>query len=77
MSIAPIGLRALNIVKRLLPEPVRPEVPWPLLPAAVDPRETRTIMRAQSILSGPLIGACPPLTAEQAADVLKWAGEKL
>lgn len=64
----------LRSVRRLLPDPIRPDKPWPLLPGAVDPSHTLRISRAQSILSGPLIGACPPLTIEQANDVLKWAG---
>jgi len=37
-----------------------------------DTTETALRMRAQSILSGALIGQCPPLTAEQAADVIAW-----
>lgn len=63
--------------RRLLPEPIRPDKPWPLLPPAIDPKDTQRIQRAQSLLSGPLIGACPPLTIEQANDVLRWAGVKL
>lgn len=66
-----------RILRRLIPDPIRPAKPWPLLAAAVRPNETQAIMRAQSILSGPLIGACPPLTIEQAHDVLRWAGETL
>lgn len=46
---------------------------WPSqLAAPVDPADTQAIMRAQSILSGALIGQCPPLTLDQARDVLAW-----
>jgi len=68
-------LQFRRVLARVIPQPARPDKPWPTLPGAIDPAETRTIMRAQSILSGPLIGACPPLTIEQARDVLRWAGE--
>lgn len=47
---------------------------WTMLPPPVCALETRDIMRAQSILSGPLLGQCPPLSLEQARDVLAWAG---
>jgi hypothetical protein len=47
-------------------------VRWGELSAPVDPEETRTCMRAQSILSGPLIGQCPPLPIDQARDVIAW-----
>lgn len=47
---------------------------WPPLAAPVLVNETQAIMRAQSLLSGTIIGACPPLTYSQARDVLKWAG---
>jgi hypothetical protein len=52
---------------------------WGALSAPVDPDETMRCMRAQSILTGSLIagdlcpsGACPPLTLDQANDVLAW-----
>jgi hypothetical protein len=68
---------SLRTLRRLIPEPVRPSKPWPLLPGATRPEETQVRMRAQSLLTGELIGgACPPLTYEQACDVLRWAGEK-
>lgn len=84
------NIRILKVVERLCPKPVRPSKPWPLLAAAVLPADTRRIQRAQSILSGPImalgrgvdaegnvepIGQCPPLTPEQAQDVLRWAGD--
>lgn len=54
------------------PAPARPLV-WPNnLSEPVDPLETHDRMRAQSILSGPIIGQCPPLTLAQARDVLNW-----
>lgn len=37
-----------------------------------DTDDTALRMRAQSILSGPLLGQCPPLTTDQARDVLAW-----
>ena len=46
--------------------------PWERLSAPVDPLDNVHIARAQSILSGPELGVCPPLTAEQARDVLNW-----
>lgn len=45
---------------------------WQPLSAPVDPQETLLRSRAQSILSGGEIGQCPPLTIEQARDVLAW-----
>jgi hypothetical protein len=45
---------------------------WGPLAAPVDPLETQLRARAQSILSGPLIGQCPPLSIEQARDVVAW-----
>jgi hypothetical protein len=54
-------------------EPHARSLVWPNnLSAPVDPMETHDRMRAQSILSGPIIGQCPPLTLEQARDVLRW-----
>jgi len=47
-------------------------VAWGQLAAPIFPDETMAIMRAQSILSGPDLGQCPPLTIEQARDVLAW-----
>ena len=83
--------RLLRVVSRLCPQPVRPDKPWPLLPAAIDPYETMAIQRAQSLLTGPTLaigrgvdehgnkeptGSCPPLTIDQARDVLRWASVK-
>jgi hypothetical protein len=34
--------------------------------------ESAICVRAQSILSGSLVGQCPPLTLAQARDVLAW-----
>lgn len=45
---------------------------WGALAAPVLPEETQLRMRAQSILSGGEIGQCPPLTLDQARDVLAW-----
>lgn len=45
---------------------------WGQLSAPVDPADTLICMRAQSALSGPELGQCPPLTVEQARDVLAW-----
>lgn len=45
---------------------------WSELPAPIFPDETDLRMRAQSILSGPDLGQCPPLTLEQARDVIAW-----
>ncbi len=50
----------------------RPTWLWPPLSEPVMPAETDARIRAQSILSGPLIGACPPLSLDQARDVLRW-----
>lgn len=69
----------MTVVRRLLrmvpmaakPLPPAPGV-WGRLSTPVDPGETQTCIRAQSILSGPLIGACPPLSIDQARDVLAW-----
>ena len=66
--------KLLRIVK---PRPVAPpqrygEAPIERLAAPVHMADNMLIQRAQSILSGPIIGACPPLTVEQARDVLRW-----
>ena len=47
---------------------------WPAdLGKPIDPQETQDRIRAQSILTGSLIGGvCPTLTIEQARDVLAW-----
>ncbi|GLQ96434.1 hypothetical protein [Dyella mobilis] len=45
---------------------------WSELAAPVFPDETQMRMRAQSILSGGEIGQCPPLTLDQARDVIAW-----
>jgi hypothetical protein len=50
---------------------------WSMLAPPVDPLETTIRARAQSLLSGGLIGQCPPLTLDQARDVLRWAGERI
>ena len=53
--------------------------PWPSeLQTPTDPMDNVLRYRAQSILSGSLLGgtACPPLTTEQAADVLRWAEQR-
>jgi hypothetical protein len=52
----------------------RPFVPWGPLSAPIDPEETRLREQAQSILTGPELGVCPPLTLDQALDVLRWSG---
>ena len=52
----------------------RPFIRWGHLSAPVDPEETRLRYLAQSVLSGPEVGQCPPLTLDQALDVLRWAG---
>ena len=63
----------LSVVDRATPPPrVERGGPWGMLPEPVLPGETQIIQRAQSLLSGPLIGACPPLTLQQAQDVLRW-----
>lgn len=41
-------------------------------PVRTDVAETALRVRAQSLLSGPPIGQCPPLSIEQARDVLAW-----
>lgn len=56
----------------LLAEVTTREKQWGELAAPVFPDETHLRMRAQSILSGGEIGQCPPLTLEQARDVLAW-----
>ncbi len=52
------------------------EARWGVLSAPVDPEETRLCMRAQSILSGPDLGQCPPLDIKKALDVLAWYAPK-
>ena len=51
-----------------------PFIPWGPLSPPINPDDTRLMYMAQSILTGPDIGVCPPLTLEQAHDVLRWAG---
>lgn len=41
-------------------------------PVRIDVAETALRVRAQSLLSGPPIGQCPPLSIAQARDVLAW-----
>lgn len=66
--------KLLRIVKPKLVTPALRygEAPVERMAAPVHPSETMVIQRAMSILSGPIIGACPPLTIEQARDVLRW-----
>ena len=46
---------------------------WPNnLPQPVDPLDNTIMARAQSILTGALIGVCPLLTVEQSRDVIAW-----
>jgi len=46
---------------------------WEKLPGAYfDPADNALIARAQSALTGPEIGVCPPLTVQQARDILSW-----
>jgi hypothetical protein len=52
----------------------RPFVPWGPLTPPVNPEDTRLRYLAQSVLTGPELGVCPPLTLDQAIDVLRWAG---
>jgi hypothetical protein len=55
----------------------RPEfAPWGRQAPPIFPHETADMMRAQSILSGGEIGQCPPLTLDQARDVLAWHEER-
>lgn len=61
----------LRLVDTTQPRPAVAKT-WGPLAAPVDPLETQTRIRAQSILSGPLLGACPPLTLAQAHDVMAW-----
>ena len=56
----------LHLVKRPAPDPE------PKRSARADWAESGLCVRAQSILSGPLLGQCPPLTLAQARDVLAW-----
>jgi hypothetical protein len=58
------------------PDSPRPFIPWGRQAAPVFPDETLLCMRAQSALSGPELGQCPPLTVEQARDVLAWYDPK-
>jgi hypothetical protein len=61
----------LRLVKHTTPTP-RPLI-WGPLSEPVDPLDTLARMRAQSILTPtPRGGICPPLTADQARDVLAW-----
>lgn len=69
MGIFKRNRRGLHVIgRRVEPKPGE----WGPLSEPVDALETMERMRAQSILSGPLIGQCPPLTLEQARDVLRW-----
>jgi hypothetical protein len=52
----------------------RPFVPWGELSAPINAGDTRLMYLAQSVLTGPDLGVCPPLTLDQALDVLRWAG---
>lgn len=65
----------LNVMRpRLKLAPKQQPAPEPIAQASTyaDTADTALRMRAQSILSGALIGQCPPLTSDQAADVLAW-----
>lgn len=53
------------------PQPI-PFTRWTPLSAPVDPADTMLCMRAQSALSGPELGQCPPLTVDQARCVMAW-----
>lgn len=47
---------------------------WEQLSAPIYAADNVAIQRAQSLLTGSLLGGvCPPLTPEQAKDVLNWA----
>lgn len=52
----------------------RPFIPWGELSAPINAEDTRLMYLAQSLLTGPEIGVCPPLTLDQAIDVLRWGG---
>lgn len=65
--------RRLRLLPKLAP-PQRKRGEWGPLSEPVIPSETDERMRAQSILSGPPVGQCPPLTLAQARDVLRWNG---
>lgn len=58
------------------PNERREFVPWGRCAPPIFPHETAVMMRAQSILSGGEIGQCPPLTLDQALDVLAWHKER-
>lgn len=52
-------------------------VKWQPLPAGyADPLDNTLIARAQSALTGPELGVCPPLEVHQARDVLAWFDPK-
>ena len=52
---------------------MKPLPKWPSnLGKPVDPMDNVIRSRAQSILTGSDIGVCPPLSSEQARDVLNW-----
>ena len=63
-------------VSLLRPKPDPKVGAWSPLSAPVDGLENFVIARAQSLMSPtPKGGACPPLTLDQARDVLRWAKE--
>jgi len=51
-------------------------VPWPDLPPPIFPADTLLCMRAQSMLSGPVLGEVHDLTPDQARDVIAWYNPK-
>ncbi|MCP1376000.1 hypothetical protein [Dyella lutea] len=58
----------------VITDQARPFIPWGELSAPINPEDTRLMYLAQSVLTGPDLGVCPPLTLEQSIDVLRWAG---
>lgn len=66
-----IAKRLIRLVKINKPKPGT----WGPLSEPINALDNFTISRAQSLMSPtPKGGACPPLTLEQAVDVLRWAG---
>lgn len=64
-----------RLLKSVKSQPARPGT-WGRLSSPVDWEETQARSRAQSILCGVQFrdgsSQCPPLTLEQARDVLRW-----
>lgn len=64
--------RRLHLVKPAINAPAIAGI-WGPLAAPVDPLETVLRIRAQALMTPtPRGGACPPLSIEQARDVLAW-----